>query len=174
MANLYFFHNTWRNKTQKVKLYKLLLHKLTKTAVSKHLGTGSVISTGLYGNTKITLRDQVFMTIIDYFERNQTKYTMSPENVKSLLCLIFQTIFTTYRQLTLITYIHLRLWFHSKWAALPAPYSQSSKKQGCQNGGPWQGELFNTFSLLSIPEDLFTLKSTKVLRVLCVKMIQDY
>lgn len=39
-------------------------------------------STGLYGNTKITLRDQVFMTIIDDFELKQTKYIMSPENVK--------------------------------------------------------------------------------------------
>lgn len=38
--------------------------------------------TGLYGNTKITLRDQVFITIIDDFELKQTKYTMSPENVK--------------------------------------------------------------------------------------------
>lgn len=117
-------------KPKTMKLYKLLPHMLTKTAVSKHLGTGSLISTGLYGNTKIALRDQVFMTIIDYFEWNKTKYTMSPENVKSLLCLIFQSIFTTYSQLTLITYIYLCLWFHNKWAALPAPYSQSSNKIG--------------------------------------------
>lgn len=46
-------------------------HNLTKTAVSKHLGTGSLISTGLYGNTKIPLRDRVFTTIIDDIKLKQ-------------------------------------------------------------------------------------------------------
>lgn len=76
--------------------------------VSQYLGTGSMISMGFYGNTKITFRDQVFTTIIGDFELTQSKDTVCPEVVKSLLCLIFQNTFTMYSQLTVATYLYLR------------------------------------------------------------------